>query len=99
MVLVRDWGPKQGKDAIAGRLHDVAVIAADRVDHQLERGIDDGARLLRVEVLLKFGRAFDIREQRRHSLALALADSGIRGGLADPNRWIFLSGLRGCPKR
>src|SRR5262249_50661616 len=59
----------------------------------------DGAGLLGVEVLLKFGRALDIREQRSDRLALAVADSGIRGGLADPNRRIFLSGLRGCPKR
>src|SRR5215469_5779630 len=71
MVFVRDWGPKQCKDAIAGRLHDVAVVAAARIDHELEGGIDDGARLLRVEVLLKFGRAFDIREQRGDGLAFA----------------------------
>jgi len=32
MVLMRDWCPKQGEDAIAGRLHDIAVVAMGRID-------------------------------------------------------------------
>ena len=43
-----------------------------RVDHQPERRIDNRARLLRVEVLHQLGRALDVREQRRHRLALPL---------------------------
>jgi hypothetical protein len=43
-----------------------------RVDHQLERRIDDRARLLRVEVLHQLGRALDIREQSGDRLALAV---------------------------
>jgi hypothetical protein len=57
MVLVCHWCAEQREDAVAGRLHDVAVIAMDRVDHQLQRRVDDRARLLRVEILHQFGRA------------------------------------------
>ena len=60
MVLVSGRRAEQREDAVAGRLHDVAVVAMHRSDHQVERGIDDGASFLRVEVLLQFGRALDI---------------------------------------
>ena len=33
MVLVRHRRAEQGEDAVAGRLHDVAVVAMGRVDH------------------------------------------------------------------
>jgi hypothetical protein len=45
-----------------------------RVHHQLERRIDDGARLLGIEVLHQLHRAFDIREERGDRLALALGN-------------------------
>ena len=53
-------------------LHDVAVVAMDRFDHQLERRIDDRARFLGIEVLHQLGRALDVGEQRGDRLALAL---------------------------
>jgi hypothetical protein len=34
------------KNPVAGGLHDVAVVPMDRIDHQLQRRIDDRARLL-----------------------------------------------------
>ena len=71
MILVGDRRAEDREDAVAGALHDVAVVAADRVDHQLERGIDDCAGLLGIEVLLQLSRTLDIREQRRHRLPLA----------------------------
>ncbi|HUA35508.1 MAG TPA: hypothetical protein VMA09_18000 [Candidatus Binataceae bacterium] len=71
MVLVRNRRPEQGEDSVAGRLHDISIIAPHGVDHQLERRIDDLARLLGVEVLLQFGRALDVGEQCGHRLALA----------------------------
>ena len=37
MVLMGDRRAEQREDAVAGRLHDVAVIAMHRVDHQLQR--------------------------------------------------------------
>jgi hypothetical protein len=44
----------------------------DRVDHQLQRRIDDRACFLGIEVAHQFGRALDVREQRRDSLALTV---------------------------
>ncbi len=72
MVLVRHGGAEQREDAISGGLHDVAAIAMDRVDHQLQRRVDNGARLLGVELLHQLHRALDVSEQRRDRLALAL---------------------------
>ena len=87
MVLVRDRRAEQREDAVAGGLHDVAVVAMDRVDHQPQRRIDNRARLLGVEVLHQLHRALDVGEQRRDRLALAL---GVRvwrgGGGGDVNR-------------
>jgi hypothetical protein len=71
MILMRHRRPEQRKDAVAGGLHDVAVVAVDGVHHQLESGIDDSARFLGVEVLHQLHRALDVGEQRRHRLALA----------------------------
>ena len=73
MVFVGHRRTEQRKYAVAGRLHDVAVVAMRGVDHQLERGIDDRARLLGVEVLHQLHRALDIREQRGHRLAFAVS--------------------------
>ena len=36
---------EQREDAVAGRLHDVAVIALDRVDHDAQRRVDNRPRL------------------------------------------------------
>src|SRR5580698_5725547 len=72
MVLVRDRCSEQREDAVPGGLHDVAAVATHRIDHQLQRWIDDRARLLGVEVLFQFSRALDVSEQRGHRLALAV---------------------------
>ena len=78
MVFVRDGRAEDREDAVAGALHDVAVVAADRVDHQAQCRIDDCAGLLGVEVLLQLGRALDVGEQRSDRLALAF--EVFRGG-------------------
>jgi len=44
MILVGDGRAEQREDTIASRLHDVAVVSMNGVDHQLERRIDDRAR-------------------------------------------------------
>ena len=75
-----DRRPEQGKDTVASGLHDVPAVAMDRVDHQLERGIDNRPRFLGVEVLHQLHRAFDIGEQGRNGLALAVAY--VRRGLS-----------------
>ncbi len=54
MPVCRRRCAEQREDAVAGRLHDVAVVAMRRVDHQLECGVDERARLLRVEVAHQF---------------------------------------------
>ena len=72
MVLVRDRRAEQREDAVAGGLCDVTAVAMDRVHHQLERGIDNRARLLGVEVLDQLHRTLDVGEQRGDGLALAL---------------------------
>jgi len=46
------------------------------VDHQLQGGIDDGARFFGVEVLLQLGRALDVSKQCGDRLALALQSFG-----------------------
>jgi hypothetical protein len=85
MVLVREGSTEQRENSVAGRLHDIAVVAAHGLDHQLEGGIDDCPRLLRIEVLHQLGRALDVREQRGHRLALALEFFGV-GRLAYAKR-------------
>src|SRR5215469_5731233 len=39
MVLMSNRCSEQGEDAVAGRLHNVTIIATDRVDHHFERGV------------------------------------------------------------
>ena len=51
MVLVRHRGAEQREDAVAGGLHDVAVVTMDGIHHQPQRGIDNRARFLGIEVL------------------------------------------------
>jgi hypothetical protein len=72
MVFMRHRRTEQRENAVAGGLHDIPVVAVNCIDHQLERGIDDRARLFRIEIAHQLGRTFDIREQRRDGLALAL---------------------------
>ncbi len=76
MILMRDGCAEQCEDAVAGGLHDVAVVAMHRVDHQLQRRVDNRACLLRVEVLLQLGRAFNIRKQCSDRLALTIERFG-----------------------
>ena len=66
-----DRRTEQGEDAIASRLHDVAVVAMGGVDHQFEGRIDEGACLLGIEVLHQIHRTLDVGEQRGNGLALA----------------------------
>src|SRR5260370_2022718 len=71
MVLMRNWSPEQGEDAVAGGLHDIAVVSMDRVNHPLRRRIDNRTGLPGVEVFHQLHRALNVREQRRDCLALA----------------------------
>jgi len=55
MVLVGNRRAEKREDAVASRLHDVAVVAMRRLDHQLQRRIDNRARRFRVEVAHQLG--------------------------------------------
>jgi hypothetical protein len=51
MILVCNRRTEQCENPGADGLHDIAVVMMHRVDHQLERRVDDRARFLRIEVL------------------------------------------------
>src|SRR6516165_2653243 len=72
MVLVSDRRPEQREDSVAGRLRNVAAVVMDRLDHQLQRRIDDCSRLLGVQILHQVHGTFDVGEQKGDQLALAL---------------------------
>jgi hypothetical protein len=64
MVFGCCWRAEQREDAVAGRLHYVAVIALDRVDHDAQRRVDNRTRLFRVEFLHQRSRALQVSEER-----------------------------------
>ena len=72
MVFVRDGCPEQSKDTVAQRLGHIAVIAMDGVHHQLERGVDDGSRVLRIGAFDQCRRAFEIGKESRDGFPLAV---------------------------
>ena len=72
MVFVSNRRSKQGEDAVAGRLHDMAVVAAHRVDHQPKGRIDDRAGFFGIEILLQARRIDDVDEERGDELPLTL---------------------------
>jgi len=61
MVLMCDGRTEEREDAISGILY-IAVVTPRCIDHYFQHWVDDRARLLRVEVLLEFGGALDVRE-------------------------------------
>jgi hypothetical protein len=58
--------------ALATIVRGWAMAEQGRTHHQLERRIDERARLFRVKVLHQFHGAFDVREQGGHRLALTV---------------------------
>ena len=76
MILMRHRRAEQSEDAVARRLNHVTVVAAHRVDHQPERGIDDGSRFFRIEILPKARGVDDVDEERGDELALAFRHEG-----------------------
>ncbi len=86
VIFVRHRRAEQCKDAVAGRLYDVAVITAHGVDHHGEHRVDQGAGLFRIEVLLEPGRVDDVDEEGRDELAFAFRHEALldRGADRDP---------------
>jgi hypothetical protein len=72
MVFVSNGGTEEGKDAVAGGLHDEALIAVDGVHHELEGGVNNESRLLRVEVFDEGSGVLDIGKEGGDRLALTI---------------------------
>jgi len=85
MILMSHRSAEQREDAIAGGLHDIAVVAVGGIDHELKRGIDNGARLFRIEILLEFSRSLNVSEKSRYGLSLAVRC--VRRGRAAYANW------------
>jgi len=71
-VLVGDGGAEEGHDAVAEHVVDRALVAVDGVHHQRDGGVHQPPRLLEVDSFQQLHRAAEVREQRRHLLALSL---------------------------
>jgi hypothetical protein len=101
MVLMGERRAEQREDAVAGGLHDIAVVVTDRLDHQLQGWIYNRAGLLRIEFLHQLSGALDVGEQRGDRFALAFETFG--GGFFNhPERSIlrlFWEGTWRLPKR
>ena len=72
VVLVGEGRPEQRHNAVAHHLVHGALVAMDRLHHQLEDGIENLAGLLWVAVGQQLHRALEIGEEHRHLLALTL---------------------------
>ena len=70
VVLVRNRRTEQGHDPVALHPVDGALVAADGVDHRVERRTQPQFRFFRVEVLDQIRRTLDVSEQNRDLLAL-----------------------------
>src|SRR5262245_62897989 len=82
VILMRNWRPEQGKDAIAQRLSYIALIAMHGVHHELQGGVNDGAGFFGIEAFNESGRAFEISKEGSDGLALAVwCTTGFHGRL------------------
>ena len=72
VVLVRDRGPEQGHDPVAGELVHRALEPPDAFGEQREEALHDLPPLLGVGLLGHVHRAHDVGEQDGHLLALAV---------------------------
>src|SRR4030095_15782914 len=62
VILVGQRGAEEGHDAVAHHLVHGALVAVDGLHHQLENGIQELVRLLRIAVGEKLHRALQVRE-------------------------------------
>ena len=71
MILVRNWRPKQGHNAIAHDLVHGPLIAVHGRHHALQHRVEELPGLLGVAVSQEFHGAFEISKQDRNLLAFA----------------------------
>jgi hypothetical protein len=75
MVFMGEGSPEEGKDAVAGGLHDEALIAMDGVHHELEGRIDKTPGRFGIEVFNQRGGVLDIGKERGDRLALTIGST------------------------
>ena len=86
MIFMGNRRAKEGKDAVASGLHDVAFVAMDRLHHELQGGIDEGAGFLGVEAFHQNHRAFDISKEGSDDFAFTVRGAaGFHSGLLGPD--------------
>src|SRR5262249_6002069 len=71
VVLVGNRRAEEREDAVAGGLHDVTLVARDRVAHEPEGRRHHRLGLLRIELRHQVHRALDVGEECGDDLALA----------------------------
>src|SRR5439155_819268 len=71
-VLVGDRCAEEGHDPVAQDVVHCALVAVDRVHHQLDRGVHEPPCFFRINALQQFHRAAQVGEERRDLLSLAL---------------------------
>src|SRR5438445_4779770 len=86
MIFVGDGGAKEGKDAIAGGLRYIALVAMDRVHHELQGGIDQAAGVCGVEVFDESHGALEVGKEGGDYPALAVCGTPrFHRGLLSPD--------------
>src|SRR5882672_4279234 len=75
MVFMGNGRAKESKDAIAGGLGHVALVAMHGLHHKLQGGIKEATSLFGVEVFDQFHRALDVGKESSDGLALSLGDA------------------------
>jgi hypothetical protein len=78
VILMGDGRSKERHDPVAHHLVDRALVGMDGLDHALEDGVEKPPRLLGVPIGKQLHRAFQVGEEDRHLLPLAL--EGALGG-------------------
>ena len=78
VILVGERGAEERHDPVAHDLVDRTLVLVNRLDHALEDGVENLARLFRIAVRQELQRALEIGEEDGHLLALAL-EGALRG--------------------
>ena len=78
MILVRNWRPKQGHNAITHDLVHGAFVAVHGRHHALQHRVEELPGLLGVAVSQEFHGAFEIGKEHRDLLAFPFQDTAGR---------------------
>jgi hypothetical protein len=67
-----DRGPEECEQAVAEKMGDGALVAIDRLRHEIESPVEDSGPHLGIDPLQNAGGSDDVGEQRGYRLALSL---------------------------